>query len=101
MCMHAVDIVSIAVARQFPCLSFHLLMYSIFPSSFGLTYHCLLLPLSHVESAWCCVSGSVSAGLSHLRGQEGQSSLYQQTHQPLGVEDELVTTRLFVSEHRK
>lgn len=34
----------------------------------------------------------------HLRGEEGERSLDQQTHQPLRVEDELVTAGLLVSE---
>lgn len=35
--------------------------------------------------------------IRHLRGEEGESSLDQQTHQPLRVEDELVTAGLLVS----
>lgn len=35
----------------------------------------------------------------HLRGEEGQRSLDQQTHQPLRVEDELIATRFLVSKH--
>lgn len=34
---------------------------------------------------------------SHLRWKEGQRSLDEETHQPLGVEDELVSTGLFIS----
>ena len=33
----------------------------------------------------------------HLRGEEGECSLNQQTHQPLGVEDELIAASFLVS----
>lgn len=35
--------------------------------------------------------------VEHLRGEEGERPLDQETHQPLGVEDELVTAGLLVS----
>lgn len=42
-----------------------------------------------------------ASSIGHLRGEEGERSLDQQTHQPLRVEDELVTAGLLVSDAEK